>query len=67
MNSRLNDLRYIVRAALIIVLVAVLTTISARLRADTGTCNGGSITLPFTDVPRRTFSSARSPRRIFSG
>jgi hypothetical protein len=33
------------------VLIVVLTAASTYLRADTGTCGGASITLPFTDVP----------------
>ena len=37
--------------AAVIVMILVLTTASTYLRADTGTCGGASITLPFTDVP----------------
>jgi hypothetical protein len=37
------------RAALVIALMLV-TTISGRLRADTGSCGGATILLPFTDV-----------------
>jgi len=33
------------------VTIVLLTTASTYLRADTGTCGGASITLPFTDVP----------------
>src|SRR5262245_53898873 len=39
------------RACLLIAAIAVLCLASSQLRADTGTCNGASITLPFTDVP----------------
>ena len=47
------------RAALVITLMLIITIASSRLRADTGTCGGQMITLPFTDVPaRRTSSSA---------
>src|SRR6185369_15141619 len=35
----------------IAVVFVVLTAASTYLRADTGTCGGASITLPFTDVP----------------
>ena len=46
-----TDRRYAIRAASLILLIAVLTITSARPRADTGLCNGSSTTLPFTDVP----------------
>ena len=39
------------RAALVIALMLIITIASSRLRADTGTCGGATITLPFTDVP----------------
>jgi hypothetical protein len=39
------------RAALVIAFMLIVTIVSGRLRADTGTCGGGSIALPFTDVP----------------
>lgn len=39
------------RAALMIALLSIITIASIRLRADTGTCSGASITLPFVDVP----------------
>lgn len=39
-----------IRVALLIALVGTVTTLSTRLKADTGTCGGGSTTLPFTDV-----------------
>jgi hypothetical protein len=39
------------RALLLVVAIVVLGVASSRMRADTGTCNGASITLPFTDVP----------------
>lgn len=45
------DRRFIPRLASLALLVAVLTVTSVRLRADTATCGGGSVTLPFTDVP----------------
>jgi hypothetical protein len=46
-----NGRRWSYRAAAIFTLIVTLVTISTRLRADTGTCNGGSVTIPFTDVP----------------
>jgi YVTN family beta-propeller protein len=38
------------KAIMLIVAVMVITIASTRLKADTGTCGGASITLPFTDV-----------------
>jgi hypothetical protein len=42
------------RAALVIALMLI-TTISGRLRADTGSCGGATILLPFTDVMGNPF------------
>jgi hypothetical protein len=39
------------RAALVIALMLIITIASSRLRADSGSCGGATITLPFTDVP----------------
>ena len=38
------------RAISLIVAPILFTTLSSRLRADTGNCDGQMITLPFTDV-----------------
>jgi hypothetical protein len=46
------------RLALIITLIPLLTTLSVRLRADTGSCSGQAITLPFTDVMGNPFFCA---------
>ena len=43
-----------IRLALIIVLIAPLTVLSVRLRADTGSCSGQTITLPFTEASLTT-------------
>jgi DNA-binding beta-propeller fold protein YncE len=43
------------RATLLLALVAILTLASTRMRADTGTCNGQILTLPFTDVQGNAF------------
>jgi hypothetical protein len=52
MNINLNiNRRLVYRAAAVVALVATLTGISSQTRADIGTCNGASITVPFTDVP----------------
>src|SRR5215469_315623 len=48
-TMRINR-RLKVRMALLITSIIVLTLASTRHRADTGTCGGQSITVPFTDV-----------------
>jgi hypothetical protein len=46
---------YLCRATLLLALAAIVILASTRLRADTGTCNGQSLTLPFTDVQGNPF------------
>jgi hypothetical protein len=45
----------VVRALLLISLMASLTVISSRMQADTGSCGGATTTLPFTDVQGNPF------------
>jgi hypothetical protein len=45
----------IVRAVVLISLMASLTVLSSRMKADTGDCGGVTITLPFTDVMGNAF------------
>jgi hypothetical protein len=45
----------VVRATLLISLMASLTIVSGRLQADTGSCGGVTVTLPFTDVMGNSF------------
>jgi hypothetical protein len=45
----------LVRAALLMSLIASLTMLSTRLQADTGNCGGATTTLPFTDVMGNPF------------
>jgi hypothetical protein len=40
-----------IRLTSLVVFIAFVTFSSVRLKADTATCGGGSVTLPFTDVP----------------
>ncbi len=56
-----------IRAAILIVAVLVIILTSARFRADTGTCNGTSTTLPFTDVPASNFFFCSIAAAYFSG
>ncbi len=43
------------RLIVLITLMATLTVLSSRMQADTGTCNGATLTLPFTDVAGNGF------------
>lgn len=45
----------VLRAALLISLMANLTILSSKIQADTGTCGGVTLTLPFTDVQGNVF------------
>src|SRR5688572_20416091 len=52
MKSKLNASQHITYRAVVIVLFITLIVVTSRqMQADTGTCNGASVTLPFTDVP----------------
>src|SRR5215472_8517259 len=42
--------RLAIRTLLLALLIVVLTVISTRHQADTGTCGGAPVSLPFTDV-----------------
>jgi hypothetical protein len=44
-----------VRAVVLVSLMASLTVLSSKLKADTGDCGGVTITLPFTDVMGNAF------------
>ena len=47
--------RLTIRAAIVMALMLVITLASSRLRADSGTCGGAAVTLPFTDVMGNLF------------
>jgi len=55
------------RALLLAVTIVVITTASTRLKADTGTCGGASITLPFTDVPSSNIFFCSIAEAFFAG
>jgi hypothetical protein len=55
------------RALLIAAVLIVITAASSRLNADTGTCGGASITLPFTDVPGGSVFFCSIAEAFFSG
>jgi YVTN family beta-propeller protein len=54
-------------AALVITLMLIITIASSRLRADTGTCGGQMITLPFTDVAAGNIFFCSIAEAFFSG
>src|SRR5688572_8618031 len=45
----------VIRAVVLLSLMASLTVLSSRLQADTGSCDGATTTLPFTDVQGNVF------------
>jgi DNA-binding beta-propeller fold protein YncE len=45
----------VIRVVVLLSLMATLTVLSSRLRADTGNCGGATTTLPFTDVQGNVF------------
>jgi DNA-binding beta-propeller fold protein YncE len=55
------------RAALLLVAVLALTVASTQMHADTGSCGGTSITLPFTDVPSSNIFFCSIASAYFSG
>jgi DNA-binding beta-propeller fold protein YncE len=55
------------RAALLVVAVLALTVASTQMRADTGTCSGQSITLPFTDVTAGNIFFCSIAQAYFTG
>jgi YVTN family beta-propeller protein len=48
-----HRLRY--RATILVFSIAILVTFSTQLRADTGTCGGTNVTVPFGDIAGNTF------------
>jgi hypothetical protein len=68
MTTNLNGVRRRAYCAVtLLTLIVALITISARMRADTGTCNGASFTLPFTDVPSSNIFFCAVASAWFSG
>jgi hypothetical protein len=47
--------QFAIRATVLLTMVATLVFASSRLRADTGSCGGETVTLPFTDVMSNVF------------
>src|SRR6185369_853061 len=55
------------RALLLAAAMVIIITVSTRLKADTGTCGGASLTLPFTDVPGGSVFFCSIAEAFFSG
>jgi DNA-binding beta-propeller fold protein YncE len=55
------------RALLLTMAVATIIASSTRLKADTGTCGGATVTLPFTDVPSGNVFFCSIAEAFFSG
>jgi DNA-binding beta-propeller fold protein YncE len=55
------------RIKLLIAIIVSLTLLSSRLQADTGSCGGASITLPFTDVSAGNVFFCSIAEAFFSG
>lgn len=55
------------RALLLAAAMVIITAGSTSLNADTGTCGGASITLPFTDVPAGSVFFCSIAEAFFSG
>jgi hypothetical protein len=67
-NDRTNTSKQLYRRAMaLITLMIILTAASSQLRADTGTCNGQSLTLPFTDVPASNAFFCQIAQAYFTG
>lgn len=56
-----------IRLTSLVIAIAVLIVSSIRLNADTGNCGGGSVTLPFTDVPASNVFFCSIASAFFSG
>lgn len=55
------------RTLLLAAAIVIVTGASSRLNADTGTCGGASITVPFTDVPSGNTFFCSIAEAFFSG
>ena len=63
----MNYKRQICVPALLFALILFITAALTRLRADTGTCGGASLTLPFTDVSSSNIFFCSIAAAYFSG
>ena len=59
--------RIAIRVSLLVTLAVALSVASSRHQADTGTCGGVSVTLPFVDVPSSNVFFCSIAEAYFSG
>jgi hypothetical protein len=59
--------QFALRVTLLLTLILIVVFASSRLQADTGTCGGRAITLPFTDVPAANGFFCQIASAFFSG
>jgi hypothetical protein len=59
--------RSLCRTLALVLLMSVLVVTSRRVRADTGTCGGALVTIPFTDVPAGNTFFCSIAEAYFSG
>ena len=59
--------QFAIRATVLLATVVTLVFASSRLQADTGSCSGGMVTLPFTDVPSTNIFFCTIAQAYFSG
>lgn len=62
MSTRIRN-----RTVLLVAAMVIITVASTYIRADTGTCGGASITLPFTDVPSGNVFFCSIAEAFFAG
>jgi len=55
MNSKLSVNRRLIKFEILTLTLVLLLTLANNLRADTGACNGGNVTVPFLDVAGNPF------------
>jgi hypothetical protein len=68
MHGKLSVKEHTISRAIVLALsIALLAVTSGRLRADTSTCGGASITLPFTDVPASNIFFCAIAEAFFTG
>jgi hypothetical protein len=64
----MNYTRHIKHRALVLIQVVIILALASRLiHAETGTCNGASITLPFTDVTSSNIFFCAIAQAYFTG
>jgi hypothetical protein len=66
-SSPIIGRRAAARVSTPLLLIALLTFTSVRLNADTATCGGGTVTLPFTDVPAANVFFCSIAEAFFAG